>query len=95
VGTLRVEVLRLLLGLDGARQTCPHGGDNVFPGFTEMLAYTCTTCGQGCAGAAARELNRLLSYAPAEVAAASLRRCFSHDHGLLPQRQEPYNLLWA
>jgi uncharacterized protein (DUF983 family) len=48
VGTLRVEVLRLLLGLDGARHTCPHcGAVNVFPGFTEMVAYTCTSCGKG------------------------------------------------
>jgi hypothetical protein len=32
VGALSVEVLRLLLGLDGACQTCPHcGAVNVFP----------------------------------------------------------------
>src|SRR5689334_9047273 len=32
VGTLRVEVLRLVLGLDGARATCPYCGVvNTFP----------------------------------------------------------------
>lgn len=42
VGTVQIDIFRGLLGLDGAKAECPHCGEiNRFPGFPEMVTYTC------------------------------------------------------
>jgi uncharacterized protein (DUF983 family) len=47
VGVVQIDILRGLLGLDCAREKCPHcGHENVFPGFDKMVAYTCGGCGR-------------------------------------------------
>src|SRR4051794_11779809 len=38
----------LLSQPENYEHTCPHCGHlNIFPGFSSMLAYVCSTCGQG------------------------------------------------
>ena len=42
------DFLTQLLGLECAKATCPYCGKaNTFPGFTEMIAYSCQHCGRG------------------------------------------------
>ena len=47
MGVIQVDILRGLVGLDQAKAECPHCRMlNTFPGFSEMLAYTCHGCGK-------------------------------------------------
>jgi hypothetical protein len=47
VGVIQIDILKGLLGLDCATDTCPHRGKvNAFPGFDRMNAYTCQHCGK-------------------------------------------------
>jgi hypothetical protein len=47
VGVIQIDILRGLLGIECATAKCPHCGTlNKFPGFSEMLAYTCRGCGK-------------------------------------------------
>jgi hypothetical protein len=44
---LRKTFDEMELALDLATEICPHcGGANLFPGFSEMLTYTCKQCGK-------------------------------------------------
>lgn len=46
-GEAEPTLLRMAAGAGICSEMCPHCGDlNVFPGFTEMLAYTCRYCGE-------------------------------------------------
>jgi hypothetical protein len=48
VGMENLSILTQLLGLECAKAMCPYCGmANTFPGFTEMIAYTCKHCGRG------------------------------------------------
>ena len=45
---MQIDVLRGLVGLDGATAKCAHyGHDNVFPDFDKMIAYVYHGCGRG------------------------------------------------
>jgi hypothetical protein len=47
VGVIQIDILKGLLGLDCATDTCPHcGKENTFPGFERMSVYTCQHCGK-------------------------------------------------
>ena len=47
VGVIQIGILKDLLGLESAAQTCPHCGTlNTAPGFSQMKAYVCTNCGK-------------------------------------------------
>jgi hypothetical protein len=47
MGVLQIDVLKGLLGLESAAQTCPHCGTlNTAPGFRQMKAYVCANCGK-------------------------------------------------
>ena len=47
VGVVQIDILRGLLGLNGAEATCPHCGKlNMFPGFSEVSTYVCDECGK-------------------------------------------------
>jgi hypothetical protein len=47
VGVVQIDVLKGLLGLERAEDTCPHCGKvNTFQGFTDVTAYVCVECGK-------------------------------------------------
>jgi len=47
VGDLQRTLDEMELSLEMCSAICPHCGNvNVFPGFSEMIAYTCPECGR-------------------------------------------------
>ncbi len=47
-GSAESSLLQMAVSGGVCSEVCPHCGDlNVFPGFSEMVAYVCRHCGEG------------------------------------------------